>query len=116
MWVKTIQSSGVAESRFWHSGYFGGTAEDNASGLLLQSGNVDWEKFKITCWYDSPNDIRWVKVEKWDGDNWVEISLTNVGSGAPASDSVYLKATRLDTAASQPNAVFFDGIEVYTKP
>ncbi|MEM2352079.1 MAG: hypothetical protein QXT26_06695, partial [Thermoproteota archaeon] len=109
LWVKIRADSpyGLHAPQVYHPGY---------GALTLEEGSeIDWTKFRATFWYDSVNDTRWGRVEKWDGTTWVQQgSDVNFGRGPPAAGSISIQ----DRASGTSTFTFwcwFDEVEVYTR-
>ena len=86
---------------------------EHSSYGALDSGQTvydTWEKFRATYWYDILNDIRWGRIEKWNGSSWDQVGNdTNFGSGSPSAGSIKLKS--ISNWMTSPHA-YFDEVEV----
>jgi len=73
-----------------------------------------WYRFKASFWYDTTTNIKWGRVEIWNGSTWAQIGGgdTNFGTGSPSVGSIALKMT---ISVGLPIvAIWFDEVEVYS--
>jgi len=97
VWVLIGAVSGIAMCG--HISYGALSIEPDVSGV--------WKNMRATFWYDSANDTRWGRVEKWTGSVWEQVGNdTNFGSNSPSANSIRLTHT-------DNNGCKFDDIEVY---
>ena len=95
----------TTEQRIGHLSYGNLNALENLSAV--------WWRLRISFWYDSANNTRWGKIEKWVIDHWVQWGTdTNFGIGVPA-----LNPIRLGNKGSSSiyEYAYYDDIEVYKK-
>jgi hypothetical protein len=91
-------------------GQVGHSSYGNAT--LPASAANTWDRFRVTFWYDSTTNTKFIRVERWDPstNSWVQQGDTNAGTGAPAAGSFYLYFSGSNTTAT----AWFDDIYVYT--
>jgi hypothetical protein len=69
-----------------------------------------WQRWRITFWYDSTNNTKWGRRERWDVSDWVQVEGdTDFGSGAPAAGSIKLMNS---TPNGYTKPSWFDEVEV----
>lgn len=75
------------------------------------SAQSEWQKFRLSFWYDSQNNIRWGRIEKWDGSSWViQGTDINFGTGAPSNGSIQLQLYNYYANITG----WYDELEVYS--
>jgi hypothetical protein len=79
--------------------------------LTTDPPNADeWTRFRVSFWYDSPNNTRWGRVERWTGSAWTQVGTdTNIGTGSPSANSIRLGRSTISTGS------LFDECNVYKK-
>ena len=70
-----------------------------------------WEKWRQSFWYDSVNDIKWGRCEKWIAGEWTQQGTdTNFGADAPSAGALSLRWT----SGVGTNYAWFDELEIYS--
>ena len=87
--------------------FFGHLSYGNLTATHLTD---QWEKWRATFWYDTPNNTKWGRMEYWSVDHWVQIGTdTNFGLGEPSTNSI-----RIGGQLAYYR-MWYDDIEVYKK-
>ena len=77
-WAYNGYGADVNKGELWigHSSY----------GAYRNIGNnATWTKYRVSVWYDEPNDTKWLRIERWQVDHWQQIGDDyNQGTGVPA--------------------------------
>ena len=109
-WIRSsnVTATDAMKAMFNHSQY-------GSKYFLLDTAN-DWQKFRMSFWYDIDTDIKWGRLEKWVDSNWVQQEGDqNFGNGAPAAGTIGLGAHRNYVSPSSGNMyLWFDEVEVYS--
>lgn len=99
-----------------HSATYRAIPKVNLSGY----GSIDvssyladavWSKFRLSFWYDTPDDIRWGRIEEWVDSAWVvQGSDINFGAGSPSVGTLSLILTT--NSVNYAKYAWFDEVEV----
>jgi hypothetical protein len=106
LWVRSYAPGGdTTYSKVRHPSYGTLTLQSKSGGLS------DWEKFRVSFWYDSGANTKFGRIEKWVTDAWVQQGTdTNFGTGSPAASTIQLVTYRTYPGCYS----LFDELEVYT--
>lgn len=106
VWVSTAKYSTVRPI-VKHSSY--------GNLTCVTSANSIWERFKVSFWYDPTSNLKWGRVERWDGGAWVQIgSDTNHGTGSPSAGNLTLMSDGVAGSLGSCYSCWFDELEVYS--
>lgn len=74
----------------------------------------EWQKFRVSFWYDSTTNTKWGRTEKWSGSAWVQDGYdTNLGADSPTNGSLILRHYHTANTSLHWSYGWFDELEVY---